>query len=71
MREFVMETCGDVDVCDLTLEDLAAADEVFITNSQIGAVPVHRCDDYRWKVGPVTRRVMRQLADAGIEECRT
>ena len=71
MREFVIETCGDVEVCDLTLEDLAVADEVFITNSQIGAVPVHRCDDYHWKVGRVTRQVMRKLADNGIEECRT
>lgn len=71
MRQFVMETCGDVEVRDLTFEDLADADEVFITNSQIGAVPVHRCDDLRWKVGSVTRSVMRQLADNGIEECRT
>jgi 4-amino-4-deoxychorismate lyase len=71
MRQFVMETCGNVEVCDLTLDDLAAADEVFITNSQIGAVPVHRCDELRWKVGSVTRRVMRELADNGIEECRT
>ena len=71
MRDLVIDTCGDVEICDLTLEDLAAADEVFITNSQIGAVPVHRCDDYRWKVGRVTRRVMRKLADSGIEECRT
>ena len=71
MRQFVMETCGDIEVRDLTFDDLAAADEVFITNSQIGAVPVHRCDELRWKVGKVTRSIMRQLADNGIEECRT
>ncbi len=71
MRQLVMETRGDVEVCDLTLDDLAAASEVFITNSQIGAVPVHRCDEYRWKVGRVTRDVMRRLADAGVSECRT
>lgn len=70
MRQLVMETCGDVEVCDLTIDDLAAADEVFITNSQMGAVPVHRCDEYHWDVGPVTRDVMRRLADCGIEECR-
>jgi 4-amino-4-deoxychorismate lyase len=71
MRQFVMEICGDVEVCDLTFDDLAAADEVFITNSQIGAVPVHRCDNLRWKVGKVTRDVLRKLAGHGIEECRT
>ena len=71
MRQFVMETCGDIEVRDLTVDDLAAADEVFITNSQIGAVPVHRCDELRWEVGEVTRSIMRQLADSGIEECRT
>ena len=71
MRQFVMETCGDIEVRDLTFDDLATADEVFITNSQIGAVPVHRCDELRWKVGKVTRSIMRQLADNGIEECRT
>ena len=71
MRELVLETCGNVEIGDLSLDDLESADEVFITNSQIGAVPVYRCDDYRWSVGPVTRRVMRRLADAGIEECRT
>lgn len=70
MRQLVLETCGGVEVRDLTLDDLESSDEVFITNSQIGAVPVHRCDEMRWQVGPVTRRVMQTLADNGIEECR-
>ena len=59
-----------VQVCDLTEEDLAAADEVFITNSQIGALPVRSCDDYSWLVGATTRHVMGLLAGFGIEECR-
>ena len=70
MRQLVIDTCGDVEIGDLTLDDLAAADEVFITNSQIGAVPVQRCDEYRWDVGPTTRAVMRSLAERGIDECR-
>ncbi len=60
----------DAEVCDLTEEDLAAADEVFITNSQMGAVPVHRCGNYKWAIGPETRTVMQLLAEHGIDECR-
>ena len=70
MRQLVIDTCGDVEIGDLTVDDLAAADEVFITNSQVGAVPVCRCDKYRWEVGPTTRAVMRSLAERGIDECR-
>ena len=75
MRRLVVELLDrdgrDVDVCDLTEQDLASADEVFITNSQMGAVPVHRCGNYKWKIGETTRGVMQLLADHGIEECRT
>lgn len=73
MRRLVIELLGresqGVDICDLTEDDLAAADEVFITNSQMGAVPVHRCGNYKWAIGPVTRDVMRRLAEHGISEC--
>lgn len=74
MRRLVIELLGrqgdEVEVCDLMEKDLAAADEVFITNSQLGAVPVHRCGHYQWPVGPVTRDVMSLLAGHGIDECR-
>jgi 4-amino-4-deoxychorismate lyase len=60
----------EVEICDLTEDDLAAADEVFITNSQMGAVPVHRCGNYKWSIGEQTRGVMALLADFGVEECR-
>lgn len=74
MRRLVIELVGrdgrTVDVCDLTEDDLAAADEVFITNSQMGAVPVHRCGNYKWQIGDTTRGVMQLLADFGISECR-
>jgi 4-amino-4-deoxychorismate lyase len=73
MRELVLEELQKHDaaatVCDLELADLESADEVFITNSQMGAVPVHRCDAMRWPVGPITRDVMGFLAARGIEEC--
>jgi len=74
MRQVVidlMDRDGDaVEVRDLDENDLATADEVFITNSQMGALPVRRCGDYTWSVGAGTRRVMALLADFGIEECR-
>lgn len=59
-----------VEVCDLDGDDIGTADELFITNSQMGAVPVCRCDSYQWPVGELTRGIMAALAAAGIDECR-
>jgi 4-amino-4-deoxychorismate lyase len=74
MRRHAMETlCGagrEVEEADLSERELFAADEVFLTNSQFGVLPVHRCDDSEWPVGDVTRQVMAMLADSGIDECR-
>jgi len=74
MRRHVIETLAkegiDVDVVDLSEDDLIDADEVFITNSQFGAVPVHRCGNHKWAMGDTTREVMASLAENGIEECR-
>jgi 4-amino-4-deoxychorismate lyase len=74
MRRLVIELLErdgrKVEICDLTENDLASADEVFITNSQMGAVPVHRCGNYKWQIGSTTREVMQLLAEHGIEECR-
>ena len=74
MRQFVLDLLEkqgtDVEVCDLEWDDLVAADEVFITNSQMGLVPVHRCDNQEWDIDGVTRDVMKLLANNGIAECR-
>ncbi len=59
-----------VEVGDLDEPDLAGADEVFLTNSQMGAIPVNRCGEYTWPVGLVTKQVLALLADNGILECR-
>lgn len=48
---------------DLGWEAIAGADELFLTNSLIGAWPVARFEARRWSVGPVTRRVQRMIAD--------
>ena len=47
---------------DVRWDELMAADEVFLTNSLIGAWPVARLETRRWGVGPVTRRVQRLIA---------
>ncbi len=39
----------------LGLEDIVAADEVFLANSISGIWPVIQCENHRWSVGPVTR----------------
>lgn len=74
MRRLVIEELGlagqPVEITDLDVDALVTADEVFLTNSQYGAVPVSRCDSSEWPVGPTTRAVMTMLAKRGIHECR-
>jgi len=48
---------------------LAAADEVFVCNSQFGIWPVREVEGRVWRVGPVTRRLMHALAACGVTEC--
>lgn len=45
----------------LSLEDLAAAREVFLTNARIGILPVGSLAERSLAVGPVTRRVQELL----------
>jgi len=52
------------------LPSLGDVEEVFLSNSQFGVMPVNRCGERTWSVGPVTRKVMSLLAEAGIDECR-
>ena len=40
---------------------LAAAREVFVTNSNAGIVPVTRIDDYQYLVGPETAELMKWI----------
>ncbi len=45
--------------------------EVFLSNSQIGIWPVRRCGTRSYAApGPTTQRVMKLLANSGIDECR-
>lgn len=44
--------------------ELGAADEVFLTNSVRGIIPVRSCDNQSWPApGPVTRRLQALLSD--------
>ena len=74
MRRFLLALLDtgelDSEVCALSAADLFDADEVFLTNSQMGAIPVSRCGENTWPVGPVTRQILALLADNGILECR-
>lgn len=73
MRRHIMTTLPNN---DLTIEmrpfrisDLESVDEIFLSNSQFGIVPVKSCDDFSWPVGGVTQEVMSIMAANGVAEC--
>ncbi|MBK6982682.1 MAG: aminodeoxychorismate lyase [Betaproteobacteria bacterium] len=51
------------EVRDVAFDELARADEVFLTNSVIGIWPVASFDDRRWEPGAMTRRMQRLVED--------
>ena len=73
MRRHAIETLGKygmaVEVRDVSESELLQADEVFLTNSQFGVLPVRRYGEHTWRSKPVTRRVMAMMADNGVAEC--
>lgn len=54
----------------LNLSDLKGIDELFVSNSQFGVMPVRSCANMHWPVGETTRKVMSLLANNGVTECR-
>lgn len=70
MRDIVLErsdTLGiDVDVRQVSLQDVARADEVFVTNALLRVTPVSAVGGRRHAVGPLTRRLAADV-DAYIE----
>ncbi len=74
MRRHVIATLEshDTGVSDATVapQDLASVDEVFITNSQFGVLPLRSCGEIVWPVGETTRNVMAWVAARGVPECR-
>ncbi|MEO7743057.1 MAG: aminodeoxychorismate lyase [Usitatibacter sp.] len=63
-RERVREMLAAVEVVDLDWRAIESADELFLTNSLIGAWPVTALGERTWPVGPVARRVQSMLAEA-------
>lgn len=51
---------------EVGVEDLFAAEEVFITSTTKDIMPVGRIGERRWGVGPLTRRLMEAF-EAGVE----
>ena len=68
-RGFILALALDlfqVDVRDLPLEELIRADEVFITGTNKGVVPVVQVDDRQignGRPGPLTRELMQTLSE--------
>ena len=73
MRRLVLESCAAVDktvvIRDVALAELWQSDEVFLSNSQFGVVPLRRCEDRQWSPGDSTRECQRLLAAQGVQEC--
>jgi len=73
MRQHVLNTLKiaghEITEKNVSWDHAMAADELFLTNSQFGLVPIQGIDEQRWRVGPVTGKVMKLLAQNGIEEC--
>ena len=74
MRRHVIESLSEQDISvqfkTLNLANLQGIQEVFVSNSQFGIMPVQSCADLRWPVGDTTRKIMSILADKGIRiEC--
>jgi 4-amino-4-deoxychorismate lyase len=58
----------ECEVRDLAMEELLRADEVFLSNSVRGILPVATLDERRWSVGPVTRNLQARWRALGLIE---
>ena len=72
MRQHVLNTLSAngkaATVCDISWDRFLSADEVFLTNSQFGVLPVLACDDQQWPVGSLSTNILNMVAKTGIEE---
>ncbi|HEV7821286.1 MAG TPA: aminodeoxychorismate lyase, partial [Burkholderiales bacterium] len=70
MRQLAMELAKahaiPVQIMDVSLDDLFAADEVFVVNSLIGLWPVIAAARTTWKPGPLSARMQQWIADAQV-----
>jgi branched-subunit amino acid aminotransferase/4-amino-4-deoxychorismate lyase len=66
MRGIVLRECASLGlvatVKAVTLSDVHAADEVFITNARIGVVPVRRVGEHHYHMNPIHAVAMSPVA---------
>jgi 4-amino-4-deoxychorismate lyase len=74
MRRHIIETLRkqgtDITIRPCAMSDIEEIDEVFLSNSQFGILPVKSCMQMQWGVGKVTQNVMSILANNAVPECR-
>lgn len=58
-----------VRIRDVSRAEFLNGDEVFLTNSQFGILPVRRCGEKAWRSTELTKDVMAMMGVAGIAEC--
>jgi 4-amino-4-deoxychorismate lyase len=65
MRGTVLRECATLGIAataqPLTTGDLAAADEVFITNARIGVVPVRRVGEHAYRMSSLAQRLATHI----------
>ncbi len=62
-RRVIMEKLLDCKEAHITVEQLLAADEIFVCNSVNGIWPVRKIDDVDYKVGDATLRLQAELQE--------
>jgi len=70
MREVILEIAHQqktpVEIAHFSKSDLSAADEIFISNSLIGAWPVRKLEQQLFSVGPVTKNVITAVNESRL-----
>jgi 4-amino-4-deoxychorismate lyase len=72
MRDVIAGSAQQLDVPlhvgHFTLDDLYAADELFICNSLIGLLPAHRLEQQSYSIGPLTKRLSSAIEKVSVNE---
>lgn len=73
MRRLVLEICDangiELKFSELSPHELRQADDVFLTNSRFGLLPVAELDQLHYARAELTLQIRRELAARGVEEC--
>jgi 4-amino-4-deoxychorismate lyase len=58
----------EYEVIDIGRDTVSSADELFLSNSQFGLLPVRQYEETRFAAGEQTLRIMRALVEQGVTE---